>query len=107
MTQLRPHAEEFAALNIQVLVVTFQPLEVAEQYVAETNMPWPLLVDESRSLYAAMGMARGSVWNVAGPAVWVAGLKSVFRHGAGIPSGDPLQLAGTFVIDHLLVAIVE
>ncbi len=100
MTQLRPHEAELAELNIQVLVVTFQPPQLAQLYVEETQLPWPLLVDESRSVYAAIGMERGSVWNVWGPQNWGVYFKLMAKGRAlRAPAGDVHQLGGDILID--------
>jgi len=51
--------------------------------------------------YRAWGLDRGSWMAVAGPKVWPAGAQSFFgpETHQGRTKGDPLQLAGTFVID--------
>lgn len=49
-------------------MVAFEGDEAAARYAAETELPWPVLVDRDRELYRAYGMARGSwrdIWNLA------------------------------------------
>ena len=55
--------------------------------------------DPSCELYRAFGLGRGSVGQVAGPAVLVRGLTALFGgHGLGMPVGDPLQMPGVFLL---------
>ncbi len=62
---------------------------------------WPearAVSDEAKQLYASFGLTRGSVGQVAGPSVWLPGLKAVLKHGLGKPTGDPLMLSGWFLL---------
>ncbi len=62
---------------------------------------WPearAVSDERKALYAAFGLTRGSIGQVAGPRVWLPGLKAILRHGLGKPVGDPLMLSGWFLV---------
>jgi hypothetical protein len=97
---LRQQAEELNALGVRVLVVTFEGGPIAENYVRQTNLPWPVLIDESRSLYQAYGMERGRFWEIWGPASWWIYLKLLFR-GRRLrkPSGDIHQLGGDVLVD--------
>ena len=60
LSQLRQEEQALEALAIQVVVVTFQGGAVVRAYAEETNLRWPILVDQSRLLYRAYGMERGS-----------------------------------------------
>ncbi len=51
-------------------MVTFEHGPLAERYVRETDLRWPILVDESRALYLAYGMERGRWWDIYGPSTW-------------------------------------
>ncbi len=69
-------------MDVAVVVMTFQAGPVVEAYVRKSGLPWPILIDESREVYSAYGMNRGSRWNVYGPAtMW----KSHFRVPARRP----------------------
>ena len=59
-----------------------------------------LVAPENRA-YREFGLARGTVMQVAGPRVWLPGARSFFgvETHQGRTRGDPMQLAGTFVID--------
>ena len=98
--QLQQRQEELKQLGLQVLIVTFETRAVAENYARQTGVPFPILLDESRSLYAAYGMQRGSHWQVLGPAAWGEYIKLLFR-GRRLrrPTGDPYQLGGDVLID--------
>jgi hypothetical protein len=93
---LRQHEQELEALRIDVLVATFQAGPVVEAYVKEAALPWPILIDESRSLYAAYGMQRGRIWDIWGPASWWTYIKLLIR-GRRLrrPTGDVPSLAAT------------
>ena len=83
-----------------MIEVTFQMTSLAETYARETQLHWPLLVDDSLSLYSAYGMHRGRVWDVWGPASWWVYIK-LMLHGRLLilPAGDPNQLGGDVLID--------
>lgn len=82
------------------MVVTFEDGPMARLYAAETELDWPLLVDEDRSLYRAFGMGRGTWWDVWGPSTWWAYLREASRGRLpGASTGDPDQLGGDVVLD--------
>ncbi len=99
MVNVRDEFPRFQQAGGEVAVVAMAEPEQAAAFRSSYELPFRLLADPQRQAYRAFGLQRGSVWTVAGPVNWVAGLKSFVRHGAGIPVGDPFQLAGTFVID--------
>ena len=100
MSQLRQHEHDLDQLGIRVVVVTFQGVAMAEAYIRETQLPWPILVDESRTFFGAYGMRRGNWWGVWGPASWWVYAKLLLR-GRKIkrPAGDVRQLGGDVLID--------
>jgi len=73
---------------------------MAMAYVRDTDLAWPMLVDESRSLYAAYGMDRGGWWDIFGPPSWWAYARLLFR-GRRLqrPGSDVRQLGGDVLID--------
>jgi hypothetical protein len=97
---LRREAEALERLGVQVLVVTFEPEAAARAYLAETALPWPLLVDASRGLYRAYAMGRGRVRDVWSWATIRTYLR-LLRQGARLrpPAADPYQLGGDVLID--------
>lgn len=71
--------------------------EEGEQFLAER---WPearAVSDPDKRLFDAFGLGRGSLRQIVGLRVWGPGLKAV-RHGIGRPVGDPLVLAGSFLV---------
>jgi len=82
------------------VVVTFQGLALARAYAQETQLAWPILVDEHLALYAAYGMERGHWWDIWGPASWWSYAKLLWQgHRWQPPAGDPNQLGGDVLID--------
>ncbi len=65
------------------------------------DLPFLCLSDPQKRAYQAFRLARGSAWQIAGPANWAGGLKALVRGGVGVPQGDVLQMPGAFVIDPL------
>ena len=85
---------------MRVAVVTFEAGHFARQYIAETGLSWPVLVDEQRELYHAYGMLAASFWDIWGPKTWWAYLKAIF-HGQKLQKshGDISQRGGDVLID--------
>ena len=57
-------------------------------------------VDDPRGvLYRAFGLGRGSLAQIAGPGVWLRGLRALISgHGAGKAGGDVLRMPGVFLV---------
>jgi len=97
---LRQRESELESLDVRVAVVTFELGPLAAAYVRETNLRWPLLVDESRRLYAAYDMHQGRVWDVWGPATWWAYVKLMVKGRLPRrPHSDVNQLGGDVLVD--------
>jgi len=63
--QLREQEDKFNSANVSIAVVTFENDFFARQYVEETRLTWPLLIDTSREVYRGYGMLAasfGDVW---------------------------------------------
>jgi alkyl hydroperoxide reductase subunit AhpC len=98
--QLQQRHGEIRQRQVQVVVVTFEPKEQAQQYAAETGVAWPVLIDESRTLYEEFGMHRGSFWSIWSPRNWWAYLRLILRgRMPGLPHHDVYQLGGDVLID--------
>jgi len=97
---LQQHAGEIGELPLDVIAVTFQPLEVARDYVAETGWPWPMIVDTRRSLYQCYAMNRGGLWAVWGPRSWWGFARLIFK-GRRLrkPAGDVYQMGGDVLLE--------
>jgi len=97
--QLQQHASEIAELNIAVLVVTFETPQQAKRYAADMQLPWPLLIDESRKLATGYGMHRGKAWDLYGPSAIGVYLKLMARgRMPKRPTNDVTQLGGDVLI---------
>lgn len=97
---MREHEAELAELRVAVAVVTFEAGFLARQYVEDSGLAWPLLVDEQRELYRGYGMLAASFWDIWGPKTWWAYLKAVL-HGQKLQQshGDISQRGGDVLID--------
>jgi hypothetical protein len=97
---LREHETELAELGVAVAVVTFEAGFLARQYVEESGLVWPLLVDEKRELYRGYGMLAASFWDIWGPKTWWAYGKAIL-HGQRLQQsqGDISQRGGDVLID--------
>ena len=63
-------------------------------------MPWPLLSDESRSLYRAYGMGRARWRHLLGPSAILAYAREAARGRIPRwPAADPVQQGGDVLID--------
>jgi len=78
LSQLRERKDEFLTKDIKVAVVTFEAAFLARQYIEETVIEWPLLVDANRDIYRAYGMLDAGFWDIWGPSTWL-----------GLSQGDP------------------
>ncbi len=97
---MRQHENEFPGLGLRVVVVTFEARARAEQYVRETGLDWPLLIDRERTLYKAYGMGRGRWWAIWGSAtLWAYARLIVRGQRLRRPTGDVLQLGGDVLVD--------
>jgi hypothetical protein len=100
VSQLRRYETDFERLDIRVKLITFDANFLAQAYVRESKLVWPLLVDESRSTYEAYGMLRASAWQLYGPLSIVKYLGLVARGFLpGKPGSDFRQLGGDVLID--------
>ena len=91
---------ELEALDVRVLVVTFEPRPVARAYVDETRTRWRLVSDESRSLYGAYGMGRARWRHLLGPSAILAYAREMTRGRLPRwPAADPVQQGGDVLID--------
>ncbi len=98
--QLQQAAPTLAALDVRVLVVTFEPTASAADYVAENDCPWPVVSDESRALYGAYAMRRVKLRHLLGPSTWLAYWREL-RQGVlpRRPAADTFQQGGDVLID--------
>jgi len=81
-------------------VVTFESNLLSKNYVEETSLTWPLIIDETRELYRSYGMFSSSFWNVWGPKTLLSYLKEIIK-GQKLKKSesDVMQCGGDVLID--------
>lgn len=100
MLQLQQRKAELDGLGLRVALVTFETAARAGIYVNETGLTWPLLIDESRSLYKAFAMDPGSFRAIWSPKNWGAYLRIIAKcRLPKWPRNDVNQLGGDVLID--------
>ena len=97
---MRREDKALERLGVDVAVVTFDADAMARAYVADTELTWPLLIDEDRTLYAAYGMLHARFLDIWGPQTIVAYLRAII---AGMrpaaPGRDVNQRGGDVLVD--------
>ena len=97
---MREREDELAQRGVRVAVVTFEHDFFARQYVAETGLNWPLLVDAHRDVYRGYGMLAASFGDVWGLKSWGAYLQALLKGRLPKPAhGDIYQRGGDVLID--------
>lgn len=98
---MREAEDELKRRNVRVAVVTFENDFFAHQYVVETGLDWPLLIDAEREVYRGYGMLAASRWDIWGPATWLAYLRELAKGRLPKkPSSDDIyQRGGDVLID--------
>jgi peroxiredoxin len=99
VVDVREDYPRFQEAGGDVAVVTMATPELAADFGRRHNLPFVVLADRDREAYRAFGLGQGTLGQLAGPAIWSAGLKAVLRHGVSFPKQDPWQMPGTFVVD--------
>ena len=72
---------------------------MAAAFKEEANLPFTLLVDHTKETYRRLEVKKGSLLDVAGPSVWLKGVRSILKGGQKKPEQDPFQLGATAVIE--------
>lgn len=97
---MREQEDELERLGVEVAVVTFEAGPLARAYVEDTDLRWPLLVDEDRDVYQAFGMLAASWWDVWGPSTWLAYGRLLLQGKKLVHSdGDTSQRGGDVLVD--------
>ena len=91
---------ELERLEVQTLVVTFEGQEEAREYLDETRLIWPLLVDTERQLYRAYDMRAARIRHLWGFATMRAyGREALRGRFPRVPRADTVQQGGNVLID--------
>ncbi|MFK7819247.1 MAG: AhpC/TSA family protein [Planctomycetaceae bacterium] len=92
--------EELSQRSVQIRLVTFEEPSRATSYVAKADLPWPLMLDENRSLYRVYGLESATWWSLYSP---VSILKYLWLMARGFfpgkPGSDWNQLGGNVLVD--------
>ncbi|MEC8022843.1 MAG: peroxiredoxin-like family protein [Myxococcota bacterium] len=89
-------ASEVEALGAQIYAIGNGTVQMAEQFAAQFNIPFPLLTDPSRRVYAAAGMKRNL--GLGPSSILKAGRAMAAGHRQGITQGDVWQQGGVVVL---------
>lgn len=90
----------FAERDAALVVVVESPRDRAAAFVAGRDVPYRLVPDPERELYARFGMARGGLTQFVAPGAVLKTLKATARgHLHGRFEGSELQLPGEVVAD--------
>lgn len=102
LADLSEHRGEIASAGTSLVLVHMTSDAAAEKLFAAYGLQdVPRISDPEQRLYAAFGLSRGGLLQVAGPSVWLPGLKSLLSGNVpGIPSGDVRQMPGAFLLQN-------
>lgn len=96
---LRGAAEDYLQAGIHLVMVMMGEVEQVAAIKKKFHIPFLCLADPDQSAYKEFEIIRGSLSAIAGPRVWLPGLRALFRGGMGKPGDDVFQLHGSFAID--------
>jgi alkyl hydroperoxide reductase subunit AhpC len=99
VAQLCRHADEFAHLGTDILIVSFADEERARLWLRETGTRFPLLLDPDRRVYRAYGLERSVARTWTPRVVWYYFRQLAAGRRLGPIESDPHQLGGDFIID--------
>jgi peroxiredoxin len=97
---LRDRYEEFAKRGADVVAIGMGVPEMAADFRDKQDIPFRLLVDNTKETYRVLEMKKGSLLDVVGPGVWLRGARGILSgKGAAMPKQDPYQMGGAVVVD--------
>lgn len=99
MTQLRPYYDQIKALNTEVIVISFETGYWVQVWLAETETPFPLLLDSARSAYQAYGLERSLLRSWSPKNLWYYAKAWLTGRSVHVTGADTGQLGGDFIID--------
>ena len=83
----------------ELFVVTMGTVRQTAAFRQRLKARFVFLADPQQKVYAAYGLDRGTLLQIAGPKVWLPAIRAIARGGAGKAVGDIWQMPGAFVID--------
>jgi peroxiredoxin len=99
VAQLRPLADDLKALNTEVIIISFETGYWLQVWLAETEMPFTLLLDPSRKGYEAYGLERSLLRSWSAKNLWYYLKARLGGRQAHTTGGDTTQLGGDFIVD--------
>ena len=99
MAQLCRHADEFAHLATEILIVSFADERRARLWLRETGTRFPLLLDPERRVYRTYGLERSVARSWTPRVIWYYLRHLIAGRRLGPIESDPHQLGGDFIID--------
>lgn len=99
MAQVAAQQAQLQALAAEVLLISFEGRQFAGPWLRQMEVPFTMLIDETRAAYQAYGLKR-SFWHS-----W--GLKNLWYYAKALFKGrhiervrsDSTQLGGDFIVD--------
>ena len=96
---LKSNYELLQQAGIEVLGVTMRSAEETLPLSQQLQLPFRCVCDPTLELYEAYRTRKGSYWNILGPSIWGKAIRTLARHGMGMPRGDITQLHATVLLD--------
>jgi hypothetical protein len=96
---LRGAAEDYAQAGIGLAMVMMGTPRQVVAVKEKLRAPFICLSDPEQVAYQAFEIPRGRLSAIAGPRIWLPGLRALFRGGMGRPGDDVFQMHGSFAID--------
>jgi peroxiredoxin len=98
---LRDDRDRFEEAGVNVILIGLGRPDQAARFCRDRSVPFTCVSSPDRQAHRAFGLRRGSLAQVAGPAVWLPWLRRQAgqEHQGRFGQGDVSQLPGTFVVD--------
>jgi len=64
--QLHQKRKELEKAGFKVLVISFETIDSSKEYLDDTSLDWPVLVDDQKRLYKYFGMGEAGFWDIWG-----------------------------------------
>ena len=91
--------QEFQDRGADVVAIGMGRVDMAKHFADTRDIPFRLLVDHGQESYRALELRRGTLLEVAGPKVWMRGIKSTLTgHPSSLPKQDAKQMGGVMVV---------
>jgi len=82
------------------VAVSFESQENAVEYLKDTKLHWPVILDEKKELYTHFGMGKGSFWEIWGYRTWLAYFRELLQGRLPRKSGGDIhQQGGDIILD--------